>query len=99
MADGDLTLTIGAALAERLRLRAEAAGQAVEDYVRDVLEGLSESQLGFGESDADWQEIDRIVDETERDGGIPLEDMERWMRSWGTDAELPPPEPRPRIRE
>ena len=26
------------------------------------------------------------------------EDMERWMKSWGTDAELPPPEPRPRIQ-
>jgi hypothetical protein len=36
----------------------------------------------------------RSADETERDGGIPLEDVERWVKSWNTDAELPPPEPR-----
>ena len=26
------------------------------------------------------------------DLGIPHEDMVRWMESWGTDQELPPPE-------
>ncbi|WP_454714433.1 antitoxin [Caulobacter segnis] len=51
------------------------------------------------EDDAYWAELRREADKTLRGGGIPLEDIERWMRSWGTDAELPPPEPRPRIHK
>jgi hypothetical protein len=51
------------------------------------------------EDDAYWAELRREADETLRDGGVPLEDIERWMRSWGTRAEIPPPEPRPRIRK
>lgn len=37
MADGELILTLDAALAERLRLRAEAAGLSVEAYAHDIL--------------------------------------------------------------
>jgi len=51
------------------------------------------------EDDAYWAQLRREADQTLRNGGIPLEDIERWMRSWGTDAELPPPEPRSRIRK
>lgn len=119
MADDDHTLKIDATLAERLRARAEAAGQSVEDYALDVLRrdvdqpGLAENEAswtgaavhgqhiaGFVQRDAAyWDEIQRICDETERDGGIPLEDIEQWMKSWGTSNVLPPPEPRSRVRE
>ena len=51
---------------------------------------------GFEDNEAYWDEVQRIADETERDGGIPLEDVVRWVESWGTESELPPPEPRPR---
>jgi hypothetical protein len=51
---------------------------------------------GFEDNEAHWEEVRRIAEETERDGGIPLEGVIRWVESWDTDNELPPPEPRPR---
>lgn len=50
MAADDLILTLDAALAERLRIRAEAAGLSVEAYAHDILRrdidppGLAESE-------------------------------------------------------
>ncbi len=102
MADGDITLTIDAALAERLKAVSEGLGKSPNDYARQLLDayiGLDPQKEDQEKSQAYWDNIQRICDETERDGGIPLEDMERWMKSWGTPAELPPPEPRPRIPE
>lgn len=32
--------------------------------------------------------------EIDREGGIPIEDIEAWVNSWGTKNELPMPEPR-----
>uniref|UniRef100_B0SZ67 Transcriptional regulator, CopG family n=1 Tax=Caulobacter sp. (strain K31) TaxID=366602 RepID=B0SZ67_CAUSK len=98
MADGEITLKIDDALAERLQVVSASLGKSVDDYVRQLLDaytGLDPRK----QDDAYWDEIERICDETERDGGIPLEDIERWMRSWGTKAKLPPPEPRARNRE
>ncbi len=98
MADGEITLKIDDALAERLQAVSASLGKSVDDYVRQLLDaytGLDPRK----KDDAYWDEIERICDETERDGGIPLEDIERWMRSWGTKTELPPPEPRPRNHE
>jgi hypothetical protein len=102
MAEGDITLTIDAALAERLKTVSKGLGKSPNDYARQLLDayiGLDPLKEDQEESQAYWDNIQRICDETERDGGIRLEDMERWMRSWGTQAELPPPEPRPRIPE
>jgi hypothetical protein len=43
-------------------------------------------------------EEDRLLDEAEaeaeRVGTIPFEEVEAWVRSWGTPNELPQPEPR-----
>ena len=99
MADGEITLKIDGERAERLRARAEAAGQSVEDYAYTVLEGGFVERPGFSDNPAHWEEVRRIADETLRDGGIPLEDVERWVESWDTDNELPPPEPRRREAE
>ena len=96
MADGGMTLQIDEALAESLRVRAEAAGQSVEDYAYRVLEEGFVERPGFEDSPAHWKDVRRIADETLRDGGIPLEDVEHWVASWDTDNELPPPEPRRR---
>ena len=98
MADGDHTLKISAALAERLKAASNALGKNVDEYATQLLDaftGLDPRE----HDDAYWDEVQRICDETERDGGIPLEDIEQWMLSWGTDNRLSPPEPRPRIRE
>jgi len=75
MADGDLTLKIDQALAERLKAAADAAGESLDDYVRHALE-----VFGAG----DWDEIDRICDQTVAEGdGVPFEGLRPWLRSWG----------------
>ena len=96
MADGDIILTIDAAFAARLQSRAEAAGKSVEAFAAESLDLMFGADRGFDDSDAHWDEVQRIADAALRDGGIPLEAVERWVASWDTDHELPPPEPRPR---
>jgi len=53
MTDGGLTLVIDAALADRLRARAKAVGQTVEDYALGILRRVVE-EPGFGESETQW---------------------------------------------
>jgi plasmid stability protein len=53
VADGALTLKIDAALAQRLRVRAQAAGQSVEEYALGILRRAVE-EPGFGESETQW---------------------------------------------
>jgi plasmid stability protein len=83
MADGGLTLTIDEALAERLKARAEAAGQSVEDYARQALDHAAEAP-GFGEAEAAYaDEMDRICEETLRTGGIPWEQFRERLLTLG----------------
>ena len=83
MADGGMTLQIDEALAERLKARAEAVGQSVEAFALHLLEK---------EDAATWEEVDAICDATiANDDGIPLEELEAWMRGWGkSDGPSPP---------
>jgi plasmid stability protein len=53
MADGELTLKIDAALAERLRARAEAVGQTVEEYALAILRRAVE-EPGFEDDETRW---------------------------------------------
>ncbi|WP_233206612.1 hypothetical protein [Caulobacter sp. FWC2] len=53
MAADDLILTLDAALAERLRIRAEAAGLSVEAYAHDILR-RDVDPPGLAESEARW---------------------------------------------
>ncbi len=66
------------------RSKAYLAGEAISSYV---------------ERNA-WQ-IARIKESLEdaKSGtaGIPHAEMERWVKSWGTNNELPPPEPVHRV--
>jgi predicted transcriptional regulator len=66
---------------EEKRSLSQVAAEAIEAYV---------------DLDA-WQvaHIKAALAEDERDGvGVPHEEVVRWMESWGTDHELPPPLPR-----
>ena len=38
--------------------------------------------------------VQEAIDSLEQEGGIPLEEIEAWIESWGTPGELPPPQPR-----
>ena len=74
MADGEITLKIDEALAQRLKGRADAAGQSVEDYASSALAILAKDS-------PEAEEMDRICAETLRDGGVPWEDFETRLLS------------------
>lgn len=74
MADGGLTLTIDEALARRLKARADAAGQSVEEYARQALDAVAQKS-------PQAEEMDRICAETLRDGGVPWEEFEAHLLS------------------
>jgi len=82
MADGELTLKIDEALAERLKARAHEAGQSVEEFAIHLLE----------EDPVVWAEVDAICDAVVAENdGIPLEDLGPWMQGWGKPDGPPPP--------
>jgi predicted transcriptional regulator len=94
----DVTITIPAELAARLKASAEAEGKDVDTYAIDALQVMSDEDWGYTDDDAYWRELRAHSDEVRRDGGIPLEDVKRWVASWDTENELPPPEPRIKAR-
>jgi predicted transcriptional regulator len=85
MADGGMTLNIDEALTQRLRDAAQSAGQSVEVYARQALEA-------FADDAVDWEEIDRICDETIAKGdGLSLEAITPWLDGWGKTDGAPRP--------
>jgi hypothetical protein len=93
-----VTLTIPAELASRLKVSAEAEGKDLESYAIDALHVMSDEDWGYTDDDTYWRELRAEADEVLREGGIPLEDVKRWVASWDTEDELPPPEPRVKAR-
>lgn len=82
MADGDHTLKINAALAERMKAVSDDLGKSLDDYATQLLDaftGLDPRK----HDEAYWQEVQRICDETERDGGIPWEQAQARLRNFG----------------
>ncbi len=85
MADDGATIRIDPALTSKLQAAADAAGESFDVYVRHALET-------FAGDETDWDEIDRICDETIAKGdGIPFEDLRPWLQSWGKPDRLPRP--------
>jgi predicted transcriptional regulator len=54
---------------------------------------MAEPATAFDQTDADAEERALREGEAQLDAGqaIPLADMVRWLESWGTSDELPPP--------
>lgn len=61
MADDGLTLKIDAALAERIRARAEAAGQTVEDHVLAILSHAVE-EPGLEDNETRWSGAPGLIE-------------------------------------
>ncbi len=93
-----VNLTIPAALAARLKAAAEAEGKDVDTYAIDALHVMSDEDWGYTDDDAYWRELRAQADQTLREGGIPFEDVQRWVASWDTEEEMPPPEPKVKAR-
>ncbi|HWU14603.1 MAG TPA: antitoxin [Caulobacter sp.] len=82
MADGDHTLKINAALAERMKAVSGGLGKSLDEYATQLLDaftGLDPRK----HDEAYWEEVQRICDETERDGGIPWEQVQARLRNFG----------------
>ncbi|MBO9710848.1 MAG: antitoxin [Caulobacter sp.] len=93
-----MTLTIPADLAARLKAFAEAEGRDIESYAIDILHLTSDEDWGYTDDDAYWRELRAQADNTLREGSIPFEDVQRWVASWDTENELPPPESKVKAR-
>jgi predicted transcriptional regulator len=75
----------------RLKSLAEERGQAEGEVIADALELLHAN-------DADGPDIEedlrRLEEFNRTQMGVPLDEVKAWVRSWGTENELPPPKPR-----
>jgi hypothetical protein len=94
MSSDDLRLDIAAPLADDLRAAADACELSVEDYVRIVLSAEAQraaEALGWSESD-DPAIDEAIAADYDRTGiAVPWEEVRAWMKSWGSENELPAP--------
>lgn len=82
MADGELTLTLNAEMARRLREAAELAGMSAEDLGAEILAlGLEDPPL---DRDHDPAIDSRIVDEAiARGDSMPLPEFRERMKRFG----------------
>ena len=98
MADGEMILTLDPETSRMLQDAADAAGLPPADFVAQMVAEAHldiPDEVAAGIVDPD-PAIDRaILDEMQRTSmGVPLEEVEAWMKSWFTDNELPVPKAR-----
>jgi predicted transcriptional regulator len=87
MAHGRTIIELDPGLAERLEsFAARAHTSAQELATTAIARALDELET--------WVEDEAAYAEYERTGeAIPIAAMEEWVRSWGSENELPPPKP------
>ncbi|WGM39198.1 hypothetical protein [Caulobacter sp. NIBR1757] len=95
MADGEITLKLNETLERRLREMAADEGVTLEELGLQLIENQI---AGFGELDTEgWtgpyiaEDLARLEEFERTRMGVPLEDVERWVRSLSTDNPLSPP--------
>ena len=76
----DLSEKLDALARDTKRTKAFLAGEAIAAYVDRNAWQIAHINAGLAEAESGAP-------------GVPHEDMVRWTESWGTDHELPPPEP------
>lgn len=78
-------------LDEELAASLEAAAKRSQTTV----EGFAAKAVARAVIDVEaWAEEEAAFAEYERTGeAIPIAAVEEWVRSWGTESELPPPKP------
>jgi predicted transcriptional regulator len=73
------------------RARLEEEAQRVERPASQIAQRAIERYLDA--QDEFRRMVEEALEEAEAGAFISAEAMHAWMASWGTDAELPPPEP------
>jgi predicted transcriptional regulator len=74
-------------LAARLKKAAAKQGTTVEAFAAEAVESALDHADSWAEDEAAYAQY------AQTGKSIPLEAAEKWVRSWGTADELPPPEP------
>ncbi len=97
-------IEVDAWTADVLEARAQERGISVSDLLADFVDAEdalpADLQKMRDEGRGPWSpevlaEDARRLEEFQRTGmGVPLEDIEAWVKSWGTANELPMPKPR-----
>jgi RHH-type rel operon transcriptional repressor/antitoxin RelB len=79
------SLTLSAEQAERLENLARATNRSPEDMLGEAIDGYLDLQR--------WQieHIRQGLDEIERGEGVPHDQVEAWLASWGTGEDRDPP--------
>ena len=82
-----LTLTLNDDLRARLERLAHNADRSMDEVAVEAIETYLDLD------DRQVEEIEKAIAEADAGGPfVPHEEVEAWVRSWGTDAELPRPE-------
>lgn len=97
------TIEVDAATAKTLQDRAAELGVSVSELVADLvaiddlpkdLEAMRRAGRGPWAPSILAEDVRRYEEYQRTRMGVPLEDVEAWVKSWGTARELPMPKPR-----
>ena len=98
------TIEVDQRTAEVLQARATARGISVPQLLADLaanaealpadLAALRATGAGPWSPQALAEDALRLAEFERTREGVPWGEVEAWMQSWGTPAELPPPKPR-----
>ncbi|HEX6143583.1 MAG TPA: CopG family ribbon-helix-helix protein [Geminicoccaceae bacterium] len=85
MSTQTLTLSIAGDLVEALDRLAAATGRPRDELAEEAIRDLLDYEA--------WKEakIQRAIEQADRGDLVPHEEVFRWLESWGSDEELPPP--------
>ena len=85
MSTQTLTLSIAGDLVEALDRLAAATGRSRDELAEEAIRDLLDYEA--------WKEakIQRAIEQADRGDMVPHEEVSRWLKSWGSDEELPPP--------
>ena len=87
MSSTPFSLRLDPELKARLEKQAEREDRSAAYIVQQALSNYLDAKEFF------YAEMKRAVEEADKGVFISAEAMHRWMESWDTDNELPPPEP------
>ncbi len=87
MSNSPFSIRLDDVLKARLEQQAARESKSAASVVQQALDSYLGAQERF------YREIDAAFTQADKGVFISQEAMHRWMESWDTDNELPPPEP------
>ena len=83
-----ISVPISESLSDKIDALAALTKRARDEVLGDTLESYVDEKVRF------YRELDEAIREADESGEwISHEKMCAWLESWGTENELPPPEP------